>query len=142
MAMSRRWNRALTGWALAGLALSALVGALIVSGLGIGLGAEPAVAAEPDPEQVPRPVVVVGLAGLTWDAVNATDTPTIAGLLAGGAGGALAVHSLHGAACPVDGWLALSSGRLAAAPPAPDEPHECPPMTQPEHGSAPPDWPD
>jgi hypothetical protein len=128
--VSRRSYRPLLGCALAGLAIVALVG-----GLGVAR-------ASPSPQQVPRPVVVIGLAGLTWDAVNETDTPTITRLLSTGAGGALAVHSLHGSACPVDGWLALSSGRLAAAPRATGDPDSCPPVRQPESGAAPQAWPD
>jgi hypothetical protein len=71
---------------------------------------------------VTAPVVVVGVGGLTWDAVSPEDTPRLWELLVdGSAAGAATVRQI-GPSCPVDGWLSLSSGRATAGPaPARDE---------------------
>ncbi|MGC9669733.1 hypothetical protein ACNTMW_24695 [Planosporangium sp. 12N6] len=59
-------------------------------------------------------VVVAGAAGLRWDDVNPTDTPTMWGLAGSGAIGALSVRSAHRPTCPGDGWLTLGAGNYAA----------------------------
>ena len=91
-------------------------------------GASPARAAAPPPVAAsPRPaaarpagpVVLLGTGGVRWDDVSA-DTPTLNGLLATDAVGALDVRGVHdGPTCPVDGWLAVSAGRRAADAPRP-----------------------
>ncbi|NAZ82332.1 hypothetical protein GTR02_10930 [Kineococcus sp. R8] len=45
--------------------------------------------------------------------MSATATPALAGMAADGAIGTVAVRSVFTAACPGDGWLALSAGRRA-----------------------------
>lgn len=74
-------------------------------------------------DAVPGPVVVLGTAGLRWDDVDRERTPALAGLLGEAAVAALSIRNVRGAACPIDGWLALSSGRRAAdAPQSSSEP--------------------
>lgn len=65
---------------------------------------------------VAAPVVVVGVGGLTWDAISPEATPQLWELLTDGtAAGAIAVRQI-GPSCPVDGWLSLSSGHATAGP--------------------------
>lgn len=70
------------------------------------------VAAEPPP--VSGPVVLVGTAGVRWDDVDPGRTPALWSLLESGAAGTVAARSLGAYSCPADGWLAVSTGRLAA----------------------------
>lgn len=84
------------------------VGVLAVVAAVVGL-ASPAQAASPDA----GPVVLVGTSGVRWSDVSAA-TPALASLPPQGAIGDVAVRSVRRTACPVDGWLAVSSGRRAA----------------------------
>ncbi len=59
------------------------------------------------------PVVLIGTAGLRWDDVTPEGTPHLWQLLQEGAVADLAIRNIRTAACPVDGWLAVSSGRRA-----------------------------
>lgn len=97
----RRWQRAVTALALL-----------------LGLGASqvaPALAAVPGLSPAPeRPVVVLGMTGVRWTDVDAATTPALASLAERGAVGSTVVRSLRPAACPADGWLALSAGTRAA----------------------------
>lgn len=63
------------------------------------------------------PVIVVGAPGLRWDDIDPTRTPDLWALFEEGSAATLAVRSVRRAACPVDGWLALSSGRRAGDAP-------------------------
>lgn len=63
------------------------------------------------------PVVLVGVPGLTWADVSQQGTPALWSLLDEGAVGTLAARSVGAAACPADGWLAVSAGRRAADSP-------------------------
>ncbi|WP_433608326.1 hypothetical protein ACQP2P_35160 [Dactylosporangium sp. CA-139114] len=58
-------------------------------------------------------VIVVGVAGLRWDDVNASDTPAMWQMAQGGAIGALSVRSARRITCAGDGWLTLGSGNFA-----------------------------
>ncbi|HEX3004449.1 MAG TPA: hypothetical protein VHO27_09555, partial [Angustibacter sp.] len=60
------------------------------------------------------PVILVGTSGVQWADVSASATPALASLPEQGAIGDVAVRSVRRSACPVDGWLAVSSGRRAA----------------------------
>lgn len=64
-------------------------------------------------DAVPGPVVVLGTAGLRWDDVDRERTPALASLLDDGAVAAMSIRNVRAAACPIDGWLALSAGRRA-----------------------------
>ncbi|MEG3632391.1 hypothetical protein [Micromonospora palythoicola] len=61
-------------------------------------------------------VVLVGVAGLRWDDVDAERTPTLWRLAREGSIGSLSVRSAHRPTCPVDGWLTLGAGSFAAWP--------------------------
>lgn len=101
-----------------------LVSCLLLGGcsmLARGTAAAPASAATSgraaDQPPVTTPVVVVGVGGLTWDAVSPDDTPRLWQLLTeDAAAGSMTVRQI-GPSCPVDGWLSLSSGRATAGPP-------------------------
>ena len=58
-------------------------------------------------------VVVAGAAGLRWDDINPTDTPTIWSLASKDSIAALSVRSAHNPTCPQDGWLTLGAGNYA-----------------------------
>ncbi|WP_460460787.1 hypothetical protein [Angustibacter peucedani] len=90
------------------LARLVVVAAAVVPSGGV-LAAVPAHAAT-----TPAPVVLVGTAGVQWADVSPSATPHLAALAEQGAIGDVAVRSVRRAACPVDGWLALSAGRRAA----------------------------
>jgi hypothetical protein len=77
-----------------------------------GLVSRPATGA---PRQRVDYVVIAGAAGLRWDDVNPTDTPTLWRLAQQGSIGALSVHSAREPTCPADGWLTLGAGNLADA---------------------------
>ena len=101
---------------------------VLVAGAVAGVGCTSAVFSAAGPVQlvlaeepvatpaVPGPVVLVGTSGIRWTDVG-PDTAALASLLETGATGTLAVRSIRAYACPADGWLAISSGRLAAAAP-------------------------
>jgi len=63
-----------------------------------------------------RPLVLVGVAGLRWEDVGLFSTPALWDLSRGHAVGQVVVRSVHPRACPVDGWLAVSSGTRLAGP--------------------------
>ncbi|HWS57768.1 MAG TPA: hypothetical protein VN257_04455 [Actinotalea sp.] len=85
----------------------------VATGLG-GLllaGVAPAAADEAD---VSTPLVFIGVGGLRWDDVSTLGTPALWTMSRDAAVGLLAARSVAGAACPADGWLAVSAGtRLA-----------------------------
>jgi hypothetical protein len=59
-------------------------------------------------------VVIVGVAGLRWDDVDARRTPTLARLARDGSVGALSVRAAPEVTCPGEGWLTLGAGASAA----------------------------
>jgi len=65
-------------------------------------------------EQTTHPLVLVGVAGLRWEDVGALATPALWELSRDAAVGQVAVRSVESRACPVDGWLAVSSGARMA----------------------------
>jgi hypothetical protein len=92
------------------------------------------------PPAVPGPVVLIGTSGIRWADIDAATTPTLADLAAEGAVGTLAVRSLRSYACPADGWLAISSGRLAAAPPTTASAAVCDPIQNATADATVPGW--
>lgn len=81
-----------------------------VPGSAVGGSADPGAA-------VTAPVVVVGIAGLTWDNLTEDGAPTLWRMLGDGAdAAAMTVRSVHSPPCPLDGWLSLSAGRAATDP--------------------------
>ncbi len=55
-------------------------------------------------------VIIAGAAGLRWDDINPTDTPTLWRLSQQDAIAALTVRSARTPTCPTDGWLTLGAG--------------------------------
>lgn len=75
------------------------------------------------------PVVMVGVAGLTFEQIDRYRTPNLWSLVEDGSIGTVTPRSVRSTSCPVDGWLAVNSGRRAADEPrdecrAPGEPIE------------------
>jgi hypothetical protein len=87
------------GWRLAVAAFLALLAAAVTPA---------AHAAEPGPK-----VMLVGVAGLAWQDVTATDTPTLHSLVAPNAVASLTVRTVRPRTCAVDGWLTVGAGRRA-----------------------------
>jgi hypothetical protein len=77
----------------------------------VGLSPQPAGAAPAQPTDY---AVIAGAAGLRWDDLSPTDTPTMWALADTGAIGALSVRSGRRPTCPGDGWLTLGAGNYAA----------------------------
>ncbi|GAA2349525.1 hypothetical protein [Dactylosporangium salmoneum] len=75
-------------------------------------------------------VLIVGVAGLRWDDVNATDTPAMWQMAQHGAIGALSVRSARRITCAGDGWLTLGSGNFAVYTPGAVTP-ACPDLNVP-----------
>jgi hypothetical protein len=86
--------------------VGAVVAGLLV--LSAVLPAQAAWAGSPGEEQ-PQ-VVVIGVPGLRWSDVNATDTPALTRLARQAAVGVLSVRTAAAADCPADGWLTLGAG--------------------------------
>jgi hypothetical protein len=80
-------------------------------------------------------VVIAGAAGLRWDDINPTDTPTLWALASKDSIGALSVRSARSPTCPLDGWLTLGAGNFAKADAGAVDgvcPTEPPTVTQPD----------
>ena len=119
--------------------LATLTGALLI---GLALVSRPATGA---PKHTVDYVVIVGAAGLRWEDLTPTDTPTLWRLAHTGSMGALSVRSGHQPTCPADGWATLGAGNYAQLTFGPMDGPECPPMgvkiTMPDANSAKlPDW--
>lgn len=139
--MTRRSFRALPWRLRSALAAAGLTAVASVAGA-------PVAHALAVPNAVPGPVVLVGMSGVTWADIDQDRTPGLWTMAQEGASGSLAAHGIYASTCPVDTWLAVSSGRLAAAPRAEpaaadnvDEPLGCPAMDQPMAGASLPAWP-
>ncbi len=65
-------------------------------------------------------LVVVGLGGLSWDDVNAADTPVLWGLLRDGSAASVSVRAVNPSTCPIDGWATVSAGEAAGLEAEPD----------------------
>ncbi|WP_432975190.1 hypothetical protein [Dactylosporangium sp. CA-233914] len=85
--------------------------ALVAGLLGVAALIPRPAAAPPQPSA--DYVLVVGVAGLRWDDINAADTPAMWQMAQGGAIGALSVRSARRITCAGDGWLTLGSGNFA-----------------------------
>ncbi|MGL4743426.1 MAG: hypothetical protein ACRCXL_03430 [Dermatophilaceae bacterium] len=94
----------------------ALVVAIAVAALLVGILALPDRTVASDDNAAPGAVVVVGTAGLTWADVDKERTPNLWMMLRDGSSATLSTRSVTSNACPVDGWLGLSSGARAGAP--------------------------
>ena len=99
-----------------------LVAAAVALTSTLGLVNRPATGA---PSEYADYVIIAGAAGLRWDDVNPTDTPTMWQLAEHGSIGALSVGSARTPTCPADGWLTLGAGNYAQRTPGPVE-RDCP----------------
>ena len=88
--------------------------ALAVAVVGALLVAAPAHGASPADDDAAGPVVLIGVTGLRWDDIHTLSTPAMWDLSRRGAVGAVAARSARAAACPADGWLAVSAGNRLA----------------------------
>lgn len=70
--------------------------------------------AGPGPGQDRAAVILVGTGGLRWDDIDPARTPNLWQMFEEGTAANVAVRSVRRAACPADGWLAVSSGRRAS----------------------------
>jgi hypothetical protein len=61
-------------------------------------------------------VVVVGIAGLTWNDINQQATPHLYAMAGSAADGALLVRGVRQRTCAADGWLTLGAGVRTLAP--------------------------
>jgi hypothetical protein len=114
----------------------AVLGALLCAGPAAAASTQAAALVATTPEPPGGMVVLLGTGGLRWDDIG--DLAALSALL-DDASGQLAVRSVRATTCPVDGWLAVSSGRRAA-----DDGGTCRPMrlsvAQPGGSAAVPDW--
>lgn len=108
----------------------------------VDAGTEPALESDTEPpleEELPDSpgtVVVLGTGGLRWEDLSAVATPELWRLGEEGAVANMVVRSVRTAACPVDGWLAVSAGRRAADVPA-ERPDTCRLPADPVDGQVP-----
>lgn len=91
----------------------ALLGAALVAALAVCLPADDAAA---EPARVPGPVVVVGIAGLTWQDVDPDTTPTLWRMAGEGSAGSMTARVDARLTCPVEAWLTIGSGSRALMP--------------------------
>lgn len=115
---------------LAVLALAAALGGLIAV-------ASPAAEAWSHRQEPTGPVLFLGIPGLRWSDVSATDTPALYELLEQGSVASLSVRTVLPLTCPADGWLTIGAGARALVPR--ETSAGCPPIevaAQPEPGGA------
>ena len=94
--------------------------AVLVAVLAVLLGIAPTASAADDGSPV-EGVVVVGVPGLAWSDINATDTPNLWDLAEGSAIGALSVRAARATSCLLDGWATLGAGNRARFPGADEQ---------------------
>ncbi len=95
--------------------------ALVLTAAGAaGLVGVPALAAPGDEAPSVGQVVVVGVAGLRLDDLDASRTPELARLAGRGSIGALSVRSAATLTCPADGWVTLGAGNRSVGPAQPE----------------------
>ncbi|MFX0537565.1 hypothetical protein ACQBAT_00995 [Ornithinimicrobium sp. Y1847] len=103
-----RWG----AWALVGAVLAAWLVALAFGGRDGAPGqvdqADPALAASD------APVVVIGIPGLTWDALERSDATHLKQLRDEGATAALVLRGTHEVTCAEDAFLTVGAGQRAA----------------------------
>ncbi|HET7012430.1 MAG TPA: hypothetical protein VFI65_00865 [Streptosporangiaceae bacterium] len=63
-------------------------------------------------------VIVIGVGGLRWSDISASQTPAIWQLAESGSVGSLVTTTVHTTTCPADAWLTLNAGSRAAVSPA------------------------
>jgi hypothetical protein len=118
------------GARVAALATGSVVGLALLLGSGMTAVASWLPAQEPTK---PSHILVLGVAGLTWDDVDPATTPTLAALAATSTDGTVLVRGVRQRGCAADGWLALGTGvrTLAPRPTDPRGVEVCPQLPQP-----------
>ncbi len=87
---------------------------LVVVALSWAYVARPTIPVPPtQPPQPGQSLVVIGLGGVSWDDVTASDTPVLWGMLRDGSAASVSVKALHLTTCPTDGWATLGAGEAA-----------------------------
>lgn len=101
---------------LAATGIAALITVMIATLFAAPAHAEDSNADEPI--GLDAPLIVVGVAGLTWPDITPQHTPTLWDMLENSptAAGAVTVHTAGNPVCDTGGWLALSSGRPTPSP--------------------------
>lgn len=92
------------------------LGAVLVAVLGVLLADVVPVGAAPAGNGAVKRashVLVVGIAGLRWDDLDAANSPTLWGLAKTGSIGVLTDRAVPSYTCPGDGWLTLGAGSRA-----------------------------
>jgi hypothetical protein len=104
----------------AGLLLGGITSlALLAFGAaGAGAAGVAAQASPLNPEAQAKHVIVIGIGGLRWSDISATQTPAIWQLAEAGSVGSLVTTTVHTTTCPDDAWLTLNAGSRAAVTPA------------------------
>jgi hypothetical protein len=100
------------------MALCAALAVPLLTVLGMqggGTQARAAATQRQEPGQA-RHVVIVGVAGLTWNLVTRAATPELRSLADAGSVGSLVDYAQQPLACPADGWLTLNSAARAQGP--------------------------
>jgi hypothetical protein len=99
-------RRSVVVWSVVAGSLVALAGGVV------------RVVATPSPADVPNAdhVIVVGVPGLTWDAVSKSRSPALWALASGGSSGLLTTRAAVSQTCPWDGWVTLGAGNRAVYP--------------------------
>ncbi|WP_344306867.1 hypothetical protein, partial [Brevibacterium samyangense] len=107
-AAQRRNSDRLLGWLT-----TAVVGVFVLVLVGMGLvrlaGQDSA-----RPDVARGPAVFVGVSGLTFEDIDPDRMPHLWSLVADGSIGTATPRSVRSTSCPIDGWLAVGSGRRAA----------------------------
>ena len=109
-------------------------GVLVLAWLASPLLAEPSYATD----AVPHPLLVIGVAGLTWSDVGPVTAPTLYALARTSSNGTVLVRGVRQRGCAADGWLALGTGYRTLAPRTVDQRNleVCPTLPQPvPHGT-------
>ncbi len=80
----------------------------------VAAAVSPTATAQESPDGDRPHVVLVGVAGLSWPDVTASETPTLYELAGSSGAASLTVRTIRSRTCPVDGWLTVGAGRRAA----------------------------
>lgn len=128
-------RRRAAGWPVGGRCLGVLL-LVLVGALGLGLlpgtgsFTRPAAAAgnggggggaDGTGRDAPATVLLLGAPGLRWSDLSPGGTPALWSLATRSSPASLSVRTVSATTCPVDGWLMVSAGRRAQAPPLPSD---------------------
>jgi hypothetical protein len=109
-------NRCVRPRLRAGAALVALLGVALLAAPASGAGAAPAAIAapgSPGPARVPAHVLIVSMAGVTWEDVAAGHAPVLAALARHWSMGALSIRTVHSPTNPASAFATIGAGNRA-----------------------------